>query len=203
MATGGTSAVKARAVAAESGMSTMVVYNYFGGVPELVNAITDRGFAELEASFCLLPVTDDPVSDLFRLALATRDYAGSNPYLYDAMFGLSTRASYRTAVDGATRRVGQSEAFLEAYRHVIDACGRLVTSTPVTATDPTVVAGALWSLVHGFVSLELGEHFANFDDPVRDVLVPTAVAFCVGLGEDEGSALRSHFSVLEDRRGRS
>ena len=40
-------------------------------------------------------ITDDPVTDLFAMALITRELARANPHLYDLMFGLSTRATYR------------------------------------------------------------------------------------------------------------
>lgn len=40
----GPSAVKARTVASASGLSTMVVYSHFGGIPELMGAVADHGF---------------------------------------------------------------------------------------------------------------------------------------------------------------
>src|SRR4051794_11582895 len=64
----GPSAIKARTVAAEAGMSTMVVYSHHGGIPELINAAVDYGFGELEKVFAETPVTDDPVTDLFAMA---------------------------------------------------------------------------------------------------------------------------------------
>ncbi|MGU3293201.1 TetR/AcrR family transcriptional regulator [Williamsia sp. M5A3_1d] len=197
LADSGPSAIKARAVAAEAGMSSMVVYNYFGGVPELMNAIADRGFTQLEAAFADLPTTGDPVADLFRMALATRAQAQGNPHLYDAMFGLSTRATYRPAGEKDTRRAGRSDAFGRAYVLVIDACRRLIEAERVRSAHPDVVAGALWSMVHGFISLELSDHFTNFDDPVAEVLTPMAITFCVGMGDDPDAARTSHRVVLE------
>ena len=38
----GPSAIKARTVAAATGLSTMVVYSHFGGIPELTRAVIDR-----------------------------------------------------------------------------------------------------------------------------------------------------------------
>lgn len=198
MAEHGPSEIKARTVAAEAGMSSMVVYNYFGGVPELMNAIVDHGFAQLEAAFARLPVTGDPVADLFRMALATRAQAHANPHLYDAMFGLSTRATYRPTGEKGTRRAGRSEAFKRAYASITDTCRRLVESNRVRAAPPDVVAGALWSMVHGFISLELSEHFATFDDPVGDVLMPMAVTFCIGMGDSADAARASHLAVLHE-----
>ena len=91
----GPSAIKARTVAAASGLSTMLVYHYFGGIPELTRAVIDRGFKELDRAFSQLPVTEDPIADLAVQALTCRRVARENPHLYDLMFGLSTRSTYR------------------------------------------------------------------------------------------------------------
>ena len=191
----GPSAIKARTVAARAGMSSMVVYNYFGGVPELLDAVVDHGFNQIGAAFAQIGASEDPVADLFTMALTTLSYARANPHLYDAMFGLSTRATYRPTVKGQ-RRAGHSPAFNAAYAHVIEAAERLRNADGLTIDDPTAAAGALWSFVHGYISLERANHFVEFADPVRQVLVPMAVTFCVGLGADRASALASHENAL-------
>jgi AcrR family transcriptional regulator len=199
----GPSAIKARTVASEAGMSTMVVYSHFGGIPELIHAVVDHGFSEMERAFSKVPITDDPIADLFTMALTTREIARANPHLYDLMFGLSTRATYRPTPDKDVRRSGHSPAFQAAYLHLTDACSRLVESGRVEALDPKVVAAALWSFVHGYITLELGDHFAEFDDPVAQVMLPMGVTFCVGLGDEPERARASHEAVLElSRRGR-
>lgn len=192
----GPSAIKARAVAARAGMSSMVVYNYFGGVPELLTAVVDHGFDQLGQAFAQVDASVDPVADLFTMALATLSYARANPHLYDAMFGLSTRATYRPTPAKGERRAGHSPAFHAAYAHVIEAAARLGTDGGLTVEDPTAAAGALWSFVHGYITLELSNHFAEFADPVRQVLVPMGVTFCVGLGGDRTAAVASHEIAL-------
>lgn len=192
----GPSAVKARAVAAEAGMSSMVVYSHFGGVPELVRAVVDRGFFEIGEKFSQVPATDDPIGDLFTMALITREFARANPHLYDLMFGLSTRATYRPTPDKDLRRSGHSPAFRAAYQHVTDACARLAASGRVTARDPNVIAAALWSFVHGYITLELGDHFVEFNDPVTEILLPMGVTFSIGLGDLPERALASHEAGL-------
>lgn len=192
----GPSAIKARTVAARAGMSSMVVYNYFGGVPELLSAVEDHGFNELGAAFAQVGASEDPVADLFTMALTTLRYARANPHLYDAMFGLSTRATYRPTPAKGKRRAGHSPAFNAAYAHVVEAAKRLGTGGGLSIEEPTAAAGALWSFVHGYISLELAGHFADFPDPVRQVLVPMGVTFCVGLGADRDTALASHEEAL-------
>ncbi len=193
----GPSAIKARTVAARAGMSSMVVYNYFGGVPELISAVEDHGFNQIGQAFAQVEASEDPVADLFTMALTTLSYARANPHLYDAMFGLSTRATYRPTPTKGERRAGHSPAFQAAYAHVIEAAARLGTIGGLTVEDPTAAAGALWSFVHGYITLELSNHFAEFADPVRQVLVPMGVTFCIGLGASRASALASHETALQ------
>jgi AcrR family transcriptional regulator len=191
----GPSALKARTVAAECGVSTMVLYHHFGGVAELVTAVVSTGFNSFNDAFAAIPVTEDPVTDLFAMALAVRDLARENPHLYDLMFGLSTRATYRPPTDSGGRLSGRSPEFQRAYAHIVNACDRLVRSGRVHPVAPEVVAAQLWSFVHGYVTLELGEHFADFDDPVAEVFLPTGVNICVGLGDTPERARASHESA--------
>jgi hypothetical protein len=127
------------------------------------------------------------------MALMTRRVARENPHLYDLMFGLSTRrATYRPLSDSDVRSSGRSPAFLGAYVHLAEACARLVSSGRVGRQEPEAVAAQLWSYVHGCITLELADHFAEFDDPVAQVLLPMGVNLVVGLGDDRERAQASH-----------
>src|SRR5437899_10746286 len=63
----GPSAIKARTVASASGLSTMAVYHHFGGIAELIRGVVDQGFKELDRAFSQVPVTADPLADLFAM----------------------------------------------------------------------------------------------------------------------------------------
>lgn len=193
----GPSQIKARSVTEAAGLSTTAVYYHLGGLPELFQAVVDKGFRDLSRAFLTAPASDDPVTTLFAMALATRSFAQANPHLYDLMFGLSTRGSYRplqTAPSGASRR---SEEFQAAYAHLVLACARLIRSGRVRRDeDPEAVAFQLWGAVHGFVTLELGDHFAQFEDPVRMVLQPMMVNILVGLGDAAELAETSHTAAV-------
>jgi AcrR family transcriptional regulator len=189
----GPSAIKARAVASASGLSTIVVYHHFGGIAELIRAVVDQGFKDLDRAFSQVPVTEDPIADLFALALTCRRVARQNPHLYDLMFGLSTRrATYRPLADSDVRLSGRSPAFQGAYLHLTQACQRLVSSGRVRQQQPEVLAAQLWSFVHGYITLELADHFVEFDDPVAQVLLPMGVNLAVGLGDEREHAHASH-----------
>src|SRR5213596_4293112 len=179
----GPSAIKARTVASASGLSTMAVYHHFGGIAELILAVVDQGFKELDRAFSQVPVTADPLADLFAMALTTRQVARENPHLYDLMFGLSTRrATYRPLPDSDVRLSGRSLAFHGASLPLAEACARLVSSGRVRQQEPQAAAAQLWSFVHGCVSLELAEHFVEFDDPGAQGLPRMGVKLAVGVG---------------------
>ena len=155
-------------------------------------AVIDRGFKELDRAFSQLPVTEDPIADLAVQALTCRRVARENPHLYDLMFGLSTRATYRPVADSGVRLSGRSPAFRGAYAHMARACARLVRSGRIRQQDPEVVAAQLWSFVHGFITLELADTFVDFDEPVRQILLPMGVNLSVGLGDTRERAQASH-----------
>lgn len=194
LATEGPSEIKARSVAEAAQVSTSAVYYHLGGLPELYQAVVERGFLELARAFDNVSPSGDPVSDLFEMALATRGLAQANPHLYDLMFGLSTRGSYRPS---QPRRDGdRSAAFQAAYTQLVQASARLIHSGRVrTEEPPELIADQLWSCVHGFVTLELAGHFAHLRDPVRERLQPLTVCVFVAHGDTDAYANASHDSV--------
>lgn len=44
---------------------------------------------------------------------------------------------------------------------------RTLGPTHLRVSEPEVLAAQLWSFVHGYITLELAELFAEFDDRVR------------------------------------
>ena len=194
----GPAAIKARTVAEAAGLGTIAVYYHLGGLPELIQAVVDRGFQDLGAAFLEAPAGDDPVTSLFAMALESRRFAQANPHLYDLMFGLSTRGSYRPSHPAKSADRSRAENFQKVYAHLVRGCSRLVASGRVRPDgDPEVLAHQLWSVVHGFVTLELGGHLSNFDDPVRQVLLPMMINIVVGMGDDPQSATASHTAAMD------
>jgi AcrR family transcriptional regulator len=197
----GPSEIKVRSVAEAARVSTMAVYYHLGGLPELLQAVVDKGFRDLSRAFVAAPASDDPVTALFAMALATRRFAQDNPHLYDLMFGLSTRGSYRPQKSSNSGTSGRSEEFQAAFAQLVLSCIRLVRSGRIRRDeDPEVVATQLWSSVHGFVTLESGDHFARFQDPVREVLQTMMVNLLVGLGDTAELCRASHDSAIAASR---
>ncbi|MBD0862347.1 TetR/AcrR family transcriptional regulator [Gordonia sp. zg691] len=206
LADGGPSEIKVRRIADEAGVSTVAVYHHFGGVRELLEVVVGSGYRALQAALENAAHADpDPGAQLFAMALACREQAQGNPHLYDMMFGLSTRGTYRHVADAPEG--GPAARFLEAYAVFADACHRLVRSGRIAVTEGQQVAAELWSTVHGFVTLEVAGHFAQFADPVADVLTPMAINHLVGMGDERSRAERSAATAvawwdLEHAQGR-
>ncbi|KAA8554007.1 MULTISPECIES: TetR/AcrR family transcriptional regulator [Pseudomonas] len=183
LATSGPSEVKARSVSSEAGLSTMGVYTYFGGVSELLQAVSDEGFSRLTAVFECVPVTDDPIVDLCTMVLACRDLAHINPHLYDLMFGLSIDGRYSSSRGTpAPASSGYSAERNSTYSVLLKACTRLADAKCVDKVDPALIALQLWSAAHGFIMLELAGFFAGINDPASEILVATCTNIVVGLG---------------------
>ena len=116
----GRAEIKARSVAEAARVSTMAVYYHVGGLPELLQAVVDRGFRDLDLACEAVRPSDDPVADLFTTALSSRRLAQRNPHLYDLVFGLSTRGSYRPLQSPTPRH----------QRTIRDVPGRLCPCSP-------------------------------------------------------------------------
>lgn len=189
LARSGPSEVKARSVATEAQLSTMGVYSYFGGVPELLQAVADEGFNRQAMVFGSLPRSDDPMADLCMMAFACHDFAQRNPHLYDLMFGLSIHGRYSPSRGTAEPVLsGQSAAFQTAYAFLLHGCARLVQAKCVRKADADPIALQFWSALHGFIMLDLGGHFVHVAAPAADVLAPMCVNMVVGMGAKRDKA---------------
>jgi AcrR family transcriptional regulator len=175
----GPSALSTRRLAKEVGTSTMSVYTYFGGLPDLVRAVVEEGFARLAAHLADVPHTDDALTDLLALGWAYRANAVDNPQLYAVMFGSASLGGYR-----------RSKEELDEGRYTFDvlvaATARAIEAGQFRKEDPEHVAAQLWSALHGFVMLELAGYFHGDEDAVESVLLPLFVNLGIGLGADTG-----------------
>ncbi|MBG6103876.1 TetR/AcrR family transcriptional regulator [Micromonospora vinacea] len=174
----GPAALSARRLAAEVGTSTMAIYTHFGGVPDLVEAIVQMGLDRLAERLAAVRPTDDPVTDLARLARAYRDSALADPHLYAVMLGGVAQAHFGLKprdleLDSLT--LGAADVHV---RRSIEA-GRFRAGPH---WDLTV---QVWAMMHGWVMLEIAGYGigASVDDYLLHVLV--------GAGDSLADATRS------------
>ena len=183
----GPGAVQTRRLAREVGASTTAVYHYFGSMPQLLAAMIDEGFRRLDVRLAAVPVTDDPVTDIGRLALAYRSAARENPHLYDLMFGLSAPGGHRPQERDPA---ATSESGRRAYAHLAGAVSRAIHAGRIRDRDPNPVAAQFWSTLHGYVTLELAGHLDHLDG-LRQVFIPLSIHLLIGLGDSPERAAHS------------
>lgn len=169
----GADAVTVRGLAAEAGVSPMTIYNHFGDMAGVFDAVFIEGF-DLLTDY----VRDDggnaePFAALRHRGHRYRDFALENPALYDVMF---------------LRVVPGFEPSDDALLHAAVAFGclegsvlRLADAGFVERASIPLVAQQLWSALHGAVALEL-RGMGKFAEPQStfDGLIDLLL---VGLGE--------------------
>lgn len=174
----GPGALSTRRVAAEAETSTMAVYTHFGSMPALVREIVVEGFARLHARVDAVEPSGDPLEDLRRFAVAYRENALENPYLYAVMFGSASLGGYRLGDED--REVG-----LAAFTQLADATDRAMDAGRLKRDDPAAVAGQLWVGLHGYVMLEQSGFHNVVDDPENELLWPMLVRLIWALASDD------------------
>ncbi len=195
LTTEGLGAVQARRIADEIGASTIAVYHYFGGMPELLRAVVDEGFLRLGARISATPTSPDPVTDLCRIAIAYLDAATENKHLYDLMFGVSASEEQRPT-NSSESVVVVSPAASAAYAPAIATAARAMQSGRFREADPAAVAAQFWSVLHGYVSLASAGQLGQFDDSFTQVMVPLGINLLVGLGDTHERATESAMQAL-------
>jgi AcrR family transcriptional regulator len=161
--------VTLRSLVAGTGVSTMAVYTYFGGMDGMWRALRQEGFTRLAARFATVPTSDDPVRDLTALAATYLGNALDHPDLYRVMFDAGFDLEDLAAAD----------ATLE---HLVRAADRARAAGRFRAdTDPLELAIQTWTVAHGLVSLVAGGPL-----PRRTLAngVPLLTALFVSTGDD-------------------
>jgi AcrR family transcriptional regulator len=209
----GPDALQARKVAAAAGTSTMAVYTHFGGMPQLIAAVTQEGLRQFDAALTI-PLTEDPVADLLATGMAYRDFAIERPHLYRLMFGSTSASGINApAHNMLTLSLAQIGDHIPSFAHVVRGVHRSIQAGRITAapngsvgsvaSDAAVVATAaqFWTVMHGFVMLELAGFFGDTQDramAVGPVLGPMATGLLVALG-DSPERVAESLAAVSDR----
>lgn len=196
--THGLEALNARRLAAEIGASTMAVYSNFGGMAGLYEAIARESFARLARHLRESPRGDDPVADLLVQAMIYRRFALADPNRYHLMFGVSAPGTgpligREPSLDGGLTTLAEVNA---AYGEVVEVVRRCMSAGRLRRDEPISVTGQMWSLLHGYMMLELAGVFGAGDEGVARVFAPAAVNLLVGLGGQRETTELSAFAAL-------
>jgi AcrR family transcriptional regulator len=132
-----------RALAAAAGTATAAVYSLFGGKDGLIAEVRNRAVAGLSQELSAVPASDDPLADLYALAVAYRGWGCEHRHLYTVLFG-GVQSFDPSGEVGAA----------DPVRPLIEAIGR-ARSASVLSGDATSIALSVWVTLHGLVTLEL------------------------------------------------
>ncbi|MEU5014192.1 TetR-like C-terminal domain-containing protein [Streptomyces sp. NPDC021749] len=135
--------VTVRALATAAGTSTTAVYSLFDGKDGLIGEVRDRAVAGLFQDLSAAPTSEDPLADLYALAVAYRRWGREHSHLYTVLFG----GVQSFDPSGA---VGTSDP----VRPLLAAIDRALAAS-VLAGEATPIALSLWVTLHGLVTLEL------------------------------------------------
>jgi AcrR family transcriptional regulator len=153
-----------RALAERAGVAPMAIYNHFGGINGVIEALWIQGFETLHDALRIN--TDDPVADLMSAGLGYRTFALANPGLYTIMF-MHRFPNFEPSVEMVHVA---ARTYQELVAHV-ERCQEIGLYPRASAGD---VAQVIWSACHGFVALELlGINFAAERNEAYGILLET------------------------------
>ncbi|MEV0190167.1 TetR/AcrR family transcriptional regulator [Kitasatospora purpeofusca] len=187
IATAGASALSLNAIAKQMGMSGPALYRYFANRDELITELVREAYRDLADT---LRTAADTGADLPGLARALRTWALADPQRYLLLYGTPV-PGYQAPED--TTAISQEIAVT-----LIDACTAALPSAASSSALSTHLADhrtwaadhpappealalflALWTRLHGVLSLELAGHFTGmkFD---AEVLFESELATLLG-----------------------
>jgi AcrR family transcriptional regulator len=138
-----------RALAAAAGTATAAVYTLFGSKDALIAEVRNRAVAGLFHDLAAVRTSDDPLADLYALAVAYRRWGREHANLYMALFG-------GVQTFDPSGAVGTDDP----VRPLLQAIDRALKASMLTG-DATCIALSLWVTLHGLVTLELAGALAT------------------------------------------
>jgi AcrR family transcriptional regulator len=131
--------------------SPAAIYQYFESRDAIAAALMDEGFEQLAAAFEPLASTVDPLARLEAVARAYVAFGLDHPETYRLMF-MEDPEITATVLSAPS----QANAGERAYAAIITPVGELAARAKLHAgLDVQATADALWSALHGLVSLRL------------------------------------------------
>ena len=154
----GPDSVTVRRLASEAGVAPMSIYNHFGDMHGVFDAVYEYGFTELAEALRTSTTSSHPVLAIQEMGSAYRRFALENPDTYAVMF-LRVVPGFEAS----------DESFLAAARsfeELSNAVQRAIDTQHFLSGDAAVVAQEIWAACHGAVALEILEMCA-FADPTE------------------------------------
>ena len=146
-----------RGIARELGYSPAAIYEYFESLDDIILSLyfegTDGLTGILDECICSLPPETDSPTALLRLADVFRNQALASPELYRFTYNVMKQPKH-PKLQEETAGVG-----LESLMRTVE---RGIEQGELIDVPPFTIALAAWTAAHGFVSLEVSDHFTFF-----------------------------------------
>ena len=154
--TGNEEAVSIRAVADRVGVTPPSIYMHFADKNELIFAVCEEHFGELDARIEeAAKDATDPLDSLRRRGRAYIQFGLDHPEQYRVLFMSKAAAAPEGFQEERLKRTAAFDHLVDAVREVID--------QGLIEGDPVQVAVCLWSAGHGITSLLIAH--PDFDWP--------------------------------------
>jgi AcrR family transcriptional regulator len=161
IASGDADAVSIRAIAEKVGVTPPSIYLHFADKQELINAVCERHFRELDrVSAEAIKGIDDPMQALKAMGRAYVRFGLQRPEQYRILF-------MSRELDPNPRTYLERLKGLSGFNHLVEAVRRCVEAGVFRPGDPFATACMLWAGVHGITSLLIAK--PNFPWPKKFV----------------------------------
>jgi AcrR family transcriptional regulator len=155
-------------VARRAGVSTAAPYRHFTDKSDLLATVAELGFQRLYDALRAAPDGPDSRHHLIELGRAYLRWALEHPAFYLVMFGAEVKGADHPGLD---------RAFEAAFSVLLEAIDAAITDGVLPNRDARAMAGALWAVVHGAASLDIGGDFhAHIEATSEDIVVETVTA---------------------------
>ena len=154
----GASALSMRAIARALGYSPAALYEYFPSKEDIFAALYFEGAGGLAGRLVAvrksMPADSSVRATLHEMGRAYRDYAHEQPELFRLVFGDSARHGQRPSND-----LGERPGFDDLVASIEDG----IASGEIDAPVAEPIAVSCWSIVHGFVVLEIAGFLGHLE----------------------------------------
>ncbi len=160
----GSDGLTVRAIAQRAHVAPMAIYNHFGGLNGVIEALWIEGFESFRDALTIR--SEDPGQDLVDAALAYRAFALAPPGLYGVMFRHPFR-HFQPSLE-ATQLAALT------FQTLVDMVERAQAIGYFARQGASDAAQVIWSACHGYVALELQDmNFAGDRDRAYLLLLAT------------------------------
>lgn len=180
--TDGAEGVTVRRLATEAGVAPMSIYNHFGDMHGVFDAVFEQGFTEFTQTLHRSSVSLDPVVALRDMGNAYRRFALDNPDTYAVMF--------LRVVPGFEPSEEAFVAAAQSFEELSTVVRRALQTKQLRDGDPSVIAQEIWATCHGAVALELLgiSEFADPDETYAALMLTLLRGLLLNPTESEGLA---------------